>query len=125
MREPQAVLSPRRESAEPVRESGQKGNLLENAKQHGGGTDVGARTETRDGRVWIVVEDRGNGVPDADGERIFEPFYRNSRHDETEHDGVGLGLPLVKQIARHHGGDAWYEPRDGAGSRFVVTLAKE
>ncbi|MFZ5478944.1 MAG: ATP-binding protein [Myxococcota bacterium] len=94
-------------------------NLLENARRHGG-ADIAARLSGD----ALVVEDRGPGVPEAERERIFEPFYRPAGHREGADGGVGLGLALVRQIARHHGGDATCEAREGGGSRFVVTLPR-
>ena len=72
---------------------------------------------------WLRIEvlDRGPGVPEAARERIFEAFYRVDGHSEQA-GNVGLGLSLVRQIARRHGGDAHHEPREGGGSRFVVRL---
>lgn len=92
-------------------------NLLDNARRHAGGA-VEA-TSTPDG---LVVSDRGPGVRDA--HRIFEPFYRDVDHAEGRDGGVGLGLWLVREIARQHGGDVRWEARDGGGSRFVVTLKR-
>jgi signal transduction histidine kinase len=60
-------------------------------------------------------------VPDAERERIFEPFYRLPGHAEQA-GGVGLGLSLVRQIARAHKGRVECEAREGGGSRFVLTL---
>jgi signal transduction histidine kinase len=93
-------------------------NLIENALRHGG-TDVVVTVGAEHGTVRLVVEDRGPGVAESERERIFEPFYRADGHRESE-GGVGLGLALVRAIARAHGGDVRYEPRDGGGSRFVV-----
>ena len=72
---------------------------------------------------WLRIEvlDRGPGVPEAARERIFEAFYRVDGHSEQA-GNVGLGLSLVRQIARRHGGDVHHEPREGGGSRFVVRL---
>lgn len=96
-------------------------NLFENARRHGRAADVEARVETTEaGDVRIVVSDTGPGVPEGERERIFTPFYRAPGVAE---DGSGLGLALVRQIARRHGGDARYLPRDGGGSCFEVTLA--
>lgn len=96
-------------------------NLLENAEKHGGGdfevTVAGGAT------VRLLVEDRGAGVPPDERERIFEPFHRAAHHREGEHGGVGLGLSLVREIARDHGGDARCEEREGGGTRFVVELS--
>jgi signal transduction histidine kinase len=99
-------------------------NLLENAARHGGGQDVRAVIEPARGAapptVVIAVEDRGPGIPEEDRERIFAPFYRRPGHIGVP--GHGLGLALVRQVARYHGGDARHVPRDGGGSRFEVSL---
>jgi signal transduction histidine kinase len=96
-------------------------NLLENARRHGAGTPIEVALEGTD-PATLRVSDRGPGVPTSEQERIFEPFYRVRGMAETG-SGVGLGLALVRQIARRHGGDARYESRPGGGSTFVVTLA--
>ena len=94
-------------------------NLLENARLHAGGaTDI--RVSRHEGGAYIVVQDAGPGIPAEDRERIFEPFYR--RREAGDSAGTGLGLSIVRQIARVHRGDVVYAPRDGGGSRFVVTL---
>ena len=64
------------------------------------------------------------GVPEAERERIFEPFYRREgrREDRDDDRGVGLGLSLVRQIARRHGGDARCLPREGGGACLEVRL---
>lgn len=97
-------------------------NLVANARVHGGGVER-VLIEEQDGRVRIVVEDRGPGVPPEDRERVFERFYRG-RHTGRTAGGVGLGLALVAEHARLHGGRAWVEDREGegGGARFVVEL---
>ena len=71
----------------------------------------------------FTVLDRGPGVPVGERERIFEPFYRPSGFLQTaEAGGVGLGLALVRQVARRHGGDVRCLPREGGGTEFEVTL---
>ncbi|HZR70394.1 MAG TPA: HAMP domain-containing sensor histidine kinase [Burkholderiales bacterium] len=97
-------------------------NLLENARRHGGGGPVEASVrKTPAAAAVIEVCDRGPGVPESERERIFEPFYRPAGTRERA-GGVGLGLALVRQIARKHGGDARYFAREGGGSRFVLEL---
>ena len=96
-------------------------NLVANARLHGGGVDR-LRIEADRQRARIIVEDRGPGVPPEDRDRVFERFYRG-RHTDRASGGVGLGLALVAEHARLHGGRAWVEGRDdGVGARFVVEL---
>jgi signal transduction histidine kinase len=83
-------------------------NLLENARRHGAPP---IEIRVKDGEIRVC--DGGSGVPEADRERIFEPFYRRPGAKE----GAGLGLALVRQIARRHGGEAYCH-----GNCFVVTL---
>jgi len=99
-------------------------NLLENARRYAGGARVEALVRALDGGgARITVADRGPGVAESERERIFEAFYRPPGSTETD-GGVGLGLALVRQIARRHGGDVRYVSRDGGGSVFEVDLAK-
>jgi signal transduction histidine kinase len=94
-------------------------NLLENARVHAGGASE-VRISRSGANARIHIEDTGEGIAPEDRERIFEPFYR--RQASTQSTGVGLGLSIVRQIARVHGGDVTCETRDGGGSRFIATL---
>jgi signal transduction histidine kinase len=97
-------------------------NLLDNARRHGAGSRVSALVGREGGRALMRVCDRGPGVPAGERERIFDPFYRLPGAGP---DGAGLGLALVRQIARRHGGEARCQPRDGGGSCFEVELPAE
>ena len=94
-------------------------NLLENAQVHAGGA-TSLQVGRSDGHASLVIEDAGAGVPGADRDQIFEPFYRAST--ATQSSGAGLGLSIVRQIARAHGGSVEYASRPEGGSRFTVTL---
>ena len=96
-------------------------NLLENARRYGGDQPPEVSVQAGADEVRVAVSDRGPGVPEAERERIFEPFYRLPGHAEKA-GGVGLGLSLVKQIAERHAGSVRCESRDGGGSCFVLTL---
>ncbi len=99
-------------------------NLLENAKRYGQGDATVELMQKRIRQqefVVIAVHDRGPGVPLAQRERIFEPFYRLPGASERE-GGVGLGLALVRSISERHGGSARCEARPGGGATFVIEL---
>jgi len=94
-------------------------NLLENARRHGA-PPIDVRVSRAEGAVELRVSDHGPGIPDAEREDMFRPFYRFT--DGGERAGAGLGLALVRQIARRHGGDARYLRREQSGGSFIVTL---
>jgi signal transduction histidine kinase len=94
-------------------------NLLENAKRHGA-LPIQVRLSRTGGSVELAVCDRGPGVPESERERVFDPFYRRTGSGEIA--GAGLGLALVRQIARRHGGEARCAPQNGQGSCFIVVL---
>jgi two-component system sensor histidine kinase MtrB len=100
-------------------------NLLDNAAKYAGGA---SRVELRSvlGNVQIAVEDEGPGVPPEDRHRIFDRFARGlvAGDRRSTGDGVGLGLSLVAEHIRLHGGEVWVEDRadDKVGARFVVSL---
>jgi len=94
-------------------------NLLENAKRHGA-PPIQVRLSGTEGSTELAVRDHGPGVPEVERERVFDPFYRHAGTKEIT--GAGLGLALVRQIARRHGGDARCVPQNGQGSCFIVVL---
>ena len=94
-------------------------NLLENARRHGA-PPIDVRVSRAEGGAELRVSDHGPGIPDAEREDMFRPFYRFT--DGGERAGAGLGLALVRQIARRHGGDARYLGREQSGGSFIVTL---
>jgi signal transduction histidine kinase len=97
-------------------------NLLGNARLHGQGGAIRAEVRRDGSDVLLAVEDEGPGVPESERERIFAPFYRAPGPRPPGDTGLGLGLALVRQIARYHHGDVSYVPRKPKGSRFEVRL---
>lgn len=96
-------------------------NLLENAREHGGGATNVSLESTTEGFV-IVVDDAGPGVAASERERIFERFSRGTA-GRTSH-GSGLGLAIVQEHAHAMGGHASVEASPDGGARFVVTLKR-
>lgn len=100
-------------------------NLIDNAKKYAGGA-TGVRFRQVGEQVLIMVEDEGPGVPLEDRERIFDRFSRagTDAGRRSSDSGVGLGLSLVAEHVRLHGGRVWVTDRtDGKhGARFVVEL---
>ena len=99
-------------------------NLLENARRYSTGDISLELAQIRKGTqqlAVIKVHDRGPGVPEAQRERIFQPFYRLAGASERD-GGVGLGLALVKSISQRHGGTVRCDARPGGGASFVVEL---
>jgi two-component system nitrogen regulation sensor histidine kinase NtrY len=91
-------------------------NLVDNAVAASTGQgSVRLSLEASEDRLRYTVEDAGEGVREADRERLFEPYF------STKRKGTGLGLAIVRRIAQDHGGDAAYEPLD-PGSRFILSL---
>lgn len=96
-------------------------NLLDNARRYAGGATCIEVSRGQNGAAVIVIEDAGPGIPESEREKIFEPFYRSPSNGGAGR-GFGLGLSIVRQIARAHRGSIAYETRNEGGSRFVVTL---
>jgi hypothetical protein len=72
--------------------------------------------------LTIEVEDDGPGIPPGDLERVFEPFHRGEPSRNRETGGVGLGLPIARNIMRAHGGDVVLTNRPTGGAKATVTL---
>ena len=81
-----------------------------------------ARRESPLPHAEVKVLDRGLGVPRGSEEKVFEKFYRAHDSLSSGVQGSGLGLTIARQIARAHGGDVVYEPREGGGSCFILRL---
>ena len=96
-------------------------NLLENARRYAGDGDIEISVASNAGRAVLDVRDHGPGVPEAERERIFEPFYRLAATRESGR-GSGLGLALVREIARRHGGEAVCLAAEVGGSLFRIDL---
>ena len=94
-------------------------NLVRNAIDVApAGSMVVVEGRARDGGVEIAVIDRGPGVPPADREKVFTPFFT------TKVDGTGLGLAIARQFVEAHGGSIHVESPSDGGARFVIRLPR-
>jgi signal transduction histidine kinase len=100
-------------------------NLVENGIRHNAGTDGWVRVACRtlpDGLVELTVTNTGPVIPRYDVPGLFEPFRRYGTERVNHDRGAGLGLSIVRAVARAHGGEATAEPREGGGLAVRVTL---
>jgi signal transduction histidine kinase len=101
-------------------------NLLSNAVKFtpsGGEIAVVARATARG--VQVSVRDTGIGIAPEQQEAVFEAFHQIGSEYTTKREGTGLGLTLVRQFVRLHGGDVWLESELNKGSTFTFTLAEQ
>jgi signal transduction histidine kinase len=107
-------------------------NLLQNAIKYspfGGPITVSLRQiseEQKTAMIEVCVEDKGRGIPSDDLPHLFERFYRASNIDSSRTKGFGLGLYIVAEVLRLHGGTIHAESSGivGEGSRFIFTLPR-
>ena len=97
-------------------------NLVDNAVRHAAGR-VAVRLTERDGHAELVVEDDGAGVPEPDRERVFDRFVRLDEARSRDAGGAGLGLAIVRDAVRAHGGTVSVGASPLGGARFVVRIA--
>jgi signal transduction histidine kinase len=102
-------------------------NLVANAIKHGGGDGgvavaVAITRREREREVAVEISDRGPGIPKSEQSHLFEAFFRGSRARANQVPGSGLGLSVVRQIAREHGGRVEVSSTPGTGSRFSLVL---
>jgi signal transduction histidine kinase len=99
-------------------------NLLNNAMRFtptGGKIDLGL--ERHGSEAWLKVSDNGAGLAAEQLERVFDQFYQVEDHMTRRHEGMGLGLSIVRAVARGHNGRVWAEsPGMNQGSTFTIAL---
>ena len=97
-------------------------NLVENAKRHSGTEDIALSLTWLDGWAHVIVEDHGVGIPPEHAARIFERFHRVEPARAAEAGGAGLGLAIVRRIARLHGGEVSLTSAKPRGCRFDFSI---
>jgi len=97
------------------------GNLLRNAQKYAAGQIVLSAARDASG-IEIAVDDDGPGIPEAERDKVFEPFYRLDRSRDRATGGFGLGLSIARKAVVLHGGTLRVETSDLGGACFVVRL---
>ncbi|UXN25336.1 HAMP domain-containing histidine kinase [Curtobacterium flaccumfaciens] len=97
-------------------------NLVDNAVRHAS-TRVAVSLTEHDGSAVLTVDDDGTGVPEDERERVFERFVRLDEARSRDAGGAGLGLAIVRDAVRAHGGDTTVVTSPLGGARFVVRIA--
>lgn len=98
------------------------GNLVDNAVLYGAGATI--RVEDTPEHLTLHVLDTGPGLPEADLERVFEPFFRLEASRNRATGGTGLGLSIVRSVARMHGGDVTLHNRAAGGLDAELKLPR-
>ncbi len=107
--------------ARPVAIKRALSNLVQNALNYANSARV-TLSPPQAGALTILIDDDGPGIPQAELERVFEPFHRLEPSRNRETGGTGLGLPIARNILRAHGGDVTLSNRPMGGLRATVTL---
>jgi two-component system, OmpR family, sensor histidine kinase RstB len=94
-------------------------NLLDNASRHGK-PPIEIEVMPKGDTITLKVCDHGPGIPQSESENVFKPFYRLAGNQNKA--GSGLGLALVRQIAKRHGGNAVISPKEDNTSCICITL---
>lgn len=97
-------------------------NLIDNALKYGNGSQVTVELTQKNGKVKMRVSDLGEGIPDAEKEKVFERFYRVGNEEVRKTKGTGIGLYLVKLLVEQHNGTIEVSDNNPSGTVFSVTL---
>ena len=102
------------------------GNLLNNAvKFSPKGSQIKVKVERHGREAWFRIKDNGVGIPEDQLERIFKRFYQVESPLRRQHEGMGLGLSIAKELVELHNGRIWAESSNRGGSEFILALRLE
>jgi signal transduction histidine kinase len=108
---------------DPVRIEQVVTNLVSNAVRYSpAGGEIIVRVHADAARALVSVHDQGIGIPEAQQEMLFTPFFRGSNAQRSHAGGLGLGLHIAQEIVRRHGGSIRVDSRENDGTTFTVEL---
>ncbi|SHF21829.1 Histidine kinase-, DNA gyrase B-, and HSP90-like ATPase [Desulfofundulus australicus DSM 11792] len=112
--------------ADPIRIEQVLRNLVDNAVKYSmERTQITIKGEVKPGEVVVSITDQGIGIDSEHLKWLFEKFFRAARGIRENKQGMGLGLPLARQIIVSHGGRIWAESKLNQGTTFYFTLPLE
>jgi two-component system phosphate regulon sensor histidine kinase PhoR len=98
-------------------------NLIENAVKYSPeASAIELSAEYADGKFRMKVADQGQGIPDAEKQAVFEKFYRMGNEETRDSTGTGLGLYIVNQVLKAHGGRVSVADNIPSGTVFTVVI---
>ena len=98
-------------------------NIFDNAIKYSlPNTEISFEVNSKNGKVLIVIQDQGIGIPKKDILRITERFYRSDNGKKLKIEGTGIGLSIVKHIINQHEGELRISSMEGKGSEFIIEL---
>ncbi|MCC8992367.1 MAG: HAMP domain-containing protein [Candidatus Contendobacter sp.] len=97
-------------------------NLIDNALKYGQQAEITLMDAPA--RLTLTLHDQGPGIPEAEQERVFEPFYRLESSRSRDTGGVGLGLSIARNIARAHGGELTLRNHPQGGLEVVLEIPR-
>jgi K+-sensing histidine kinase KdpD len=100
-------------------------NLVDNALKYGGEglSKISIDYHREDGFHVFFFADDGEGISEQDRERLFEPFSRKKNAKGIS--GTGMGLAIVREMLKRHGGRIWMDPATAKGARFLLSISEE
>jgi two-component system osmolarity sensor histidine kinase EnvZ len=97
-------------------------NILTNARKYAPHIWLQAHRMDDEEHIEIIVDDDGPGIPDEQMEEVFKPFMRVDSSRNAATGGVGLGLPIAREVFHAHGGKIWLEKSPRGGVRAIIQL---
>ena len=98
-------------------------NIFDNAIKYSlPNTEISFEVNSKNGKVLIMIQDQGIGIPKKDILRITERFYRSDNGKKLKIEGTGIGLSIVKHIINQHEGELRISSMEGKGSEFIIEL---
>jgi len=99
-------------------------NLLSNAYKFTFAGEISLQLKNAGGNIQLIVKDTGAGIPEKELPNLFSRFHRIENTKGRTHEGTGIGLAMVNELVKLHGGEIEVESKQGVGTSFIITIPK-